>query len=109
MWHLRRFYQNEVSLENLETDFFACSSKPVESTPNKAKPSTECRENTESSVGLESSLTESRVDSESKELDSKLSLDSESALHSALGLPPWCGLRGVTNANKKISHCGVAV
>ena len=71
MWHLRRFYQNEVSLENLETDFFACSSKPVESTPNKAKPSTECRENTESSVGLESSLTESQADSESSPTDSE--------------------------------------
>ena len=47
------------------------------------------------------------LDCESKllKLDSKLSLDSESALHSALGLPSWCGLRGVTTASKKLVVC----
>ena len=50
------------------------------------------------------------LDCESKllKLDFKLSLDSESASDSALGLPSWRGFCGATNANKKISHCGGA-
>ena len=42
---------------------------------------------------------------------SSLNLDSEFAFesHAWLALLAWCGLRGLTTANKKISHCGVAV
>ena len=47
------------------TNFFACNSNPTESTPSEAEPSAECRENTESSVGLESSLSDSKKFTES--------------------------------------------
>ena len=48
------------------TNFFACSSNPTESTPSEAKPSVEIQENTESKESLDSSLSSS--DSESATL-----------------------------------------
>ncbi|WP_395001657.1 hypothetical protein [uncultured Helicobacter sp.] len=46
------------------TNFFVCNSELTQSTPSRAKPRAECKENTESKERLESSP----IDSESKKL-----------------------------------------